>query len=60
MLDEPTTGQDRAGVERLAGLLLELRRRGRTVVLVSHDPAFVRRTCDRAVRLDGGRAASAG
>ena len=60
VLDEPTTGQDRAGVERLAGLLLELRRRGRTVVLVSHDPAFVRRTCDRAVRLDGGRAASAG
>jgi energy-coupling factor transport system ATP-binding protein len=55
VLDEPTTGQDRAGVDRLAELVADLRRRGRTVVLVSHDPAFVRRTCDRSLRLVGGR-----
>ncbi len=57
VLDEPTTGQDRAGVDRVAGLLADLRRLGRTVVVVSHDPAFVRRTCDRAVPLASGRLA---
>jgi energy-coupling factor transport system ATP-binding protein len=57
VLDEPTTGQDRAGVDRLAELLGGLRRGGRTVVLVSHDPAFVRRTCDRIFRLMEGRLA---
>jgi energy-coupling factor transport system ATP-binding protein len=55
VLDEPTTGQDRAGVELLAGLLADLRRSGRTVVVVSHHPGFVARTCERAVRLEAGR-----
>jgi len=55
VLDEPTTGQDRAGVERLVGLMGSLRERGRTLVVVSHDQRFVRTTCDRALRLDGGR-----
>jgi len=55
VLDEPTTGQDRAGVERLVALMNGLRGRGRTIVVVSHDGRFVRETCDRAVRLAGGR-----
>jgi energy-coupling factor transport system ATP-binding protein len=55
VLDEPTTGQDRAGVERLAALAARLRLEGRTLVTVCHDAAFVRRTCDRAVRLAEGR-----
>jgi energy-coupling factor transport system ATP-binding protein len=59
VLDEPTTGQDRAGVERLAGVVTEVRRGGRTLVLVSHDPAFVARTCDREVRLGSGRVVGA-
>ena len=55
VLDEPTTGQDRAGVQRLVALLRGLRAGGRTVVVVSHDEAFVRATCDRSVRLAAGR-----
>jgi len=55
VLDEPTTGQDRAGVERLVALMASLRERGRTLVVVSHDRTFVSATCDRAVRLAGGR-----
>ena len=55
VLDEPTTGQDRAGVERLVALMNGLRARARTIVVVSHDWRFVRATCDRAVRLAGGR-----
>jgi energy-coupling factor transport system ATP-binding protein len=55
VLDEPTTGQDRAGIERLVGLMARLREEGRTAVVVSHDATFVQRTCDRAVRLVEGR-----
>jgi energy-coupling factor transport system ATP-binding protein len=55
VLDEPTTGQDRAGMERLVALMGGLRALGRTLVIVSHDERFVRATCDRAVRLVEGR-----
>ncbi len=55
VLDEPTTGQDRAGLERLVALMGRLRAAGRTLVVVSHDREFVRATCDRAVRLVAGR-----
>lgn len=55
VLDEPTTGQDRAGVERLVGLMARLRDQGRTLVAVSHNRDFVKRTCDRAVQVSEGR-----
>ena len=54
VLDEPTTGQDRDGVELLTGLVTRLRDGGRTLVVVSHHTAFVRLTCDRAVQISGG------
>jgi energy-coupling factor transport system ATP-binding protein len=57
VLDEPTTGQDAAGVDRLAALVGRLRAEGRTLVVVSHHEGFVGRTCDRAVRLVAGRLA---
>lgn len=52
VLDEPTTGQDRAGVDRLAAVMGHLRAEGSTLLVVSHDPAFVRR-----VRMAAGRIA---
>lgn len=55
VLDEPTTGQDAGGIERLVALMTRLRGEGRTLVVVSHHGGFVRRTCDRAVRLVAGR-----
>ncbi len=55
VLDEPTTGQDRAGLERLVALMDRLHAAGSTLVVVSHDREFVRATCDRAVRLVAGR-----
>ena len=51
VLDEPTTGQDRAGVEALIELMGRLRAEGRTVVVVSHHVAFVTQTCGRTVRM---------
>jgi len=58
VLDEPTTGQDRAGVDRQGRVVERLRAQGRTLVLVSHDATFVRKTCDRAVRVVAGRIAA--
>lgn len=55
VLDEPTTGQDRAGVEALIELMGRLRAEGRTVVVVSHHAEFVRQTCGRTVRMFEGR-----
>lgn len=40
VFDEPTTGQDAAGLSRLAGLLDELRRQGISVIAVTHDVDF--------------------
>jgi len=59
VLDEPTTGQDRAGVELLTGLMTRVHDAGRTLVVVSHHAQFVRRTCHRAVRISGGRLVTA-
>ena len=50
VLDEPTTGQDVAGVERVRHALHEAREAGRTVIAISHDMEFV---ADR-VRAGGG------
>lgn len=55
VLDEPTTGQDRAGVEALIEVMGRLGAEGRTVVVVSHHVEFVRRTCGRRVRMFEGR-----
>ncbi|MEP7158260.1 MAG: ABC transporter ATP-binding protein, partial [Chloroflexota bacterium] len=37
VLDEPTTGQDQNGVERVMTIVRDLAEQGRTVVAVSHD-----------------------
>ncbi|MGH2627104.1 MAG: energy-coupling factor ABC transporter ATP-binding protein, partial [Anaerolineales bacterium] len=47
ILDEPTTGQDAPGIARLGRVLDELRRRGRTVILISHDMEFCAERADR-------------
>jgi len=58
LLDEPFTGLDPAAADRLAGQLLQLRERGRTLVLVSHDVERATRLADRVGELRGGRLAS--
>jgi heme exporter protein A len=58
LLDEPFTGLDPHSAERLAARLRELRARGRTIVLVSHDLARAAELADRAVVLQRGRVAA--
>ena len=60
ILDEPTTGQDRHGVDRVISIVRSLSAEGRTVIAVSHDMRFVAEAfqrvivmLDRTVVLDG-------
>lgn len=57
IFDEPTTGLDADGVERFRAVLAELRRQGRTYVLISHDLELVAEECDRLLVLEHGRLA---
>jgi len=54
-LDEPTTGLDPIGTREIKDLILELKRRGKTVFLCSHLLADVEDVCDRVAILYGGR-----
>ncbi len=54
-LDEPTIGQDGYFLETLAGLLVSLREKGLTIVIVTHDLDFAQATADRLIILDKGK-----
>lgn len=55
ILDEPTTGLDPLGSRQIKDLILELGRRGKTVLLSSHLLADVEDCVDRLVILYGGK-----
>jgi ABC-2 type transport system ATP-binding protein len=55
ILDEPTSGLDPIGTRQVKDLLLELGRRGTTILLSSHLLADVEDVCDRMVILYGGK-----
>lgn len=60
ILDEPTSGLDPLGTRQVKDLVLELRRRGKTILLSSHLLADVEDVCDRMVMLYGGKIRAAG
>ena len=51
VLDEPTTGQDAAGVARVHRIVDDLSSAGRTVIAISHDMRFVAETFARVVAM---------
>lgn len=54
LLDEPTKGLDRAAREHVAGMIEAARRDGVTVIVSTHDLAFVRCVADRvSLMFDG-------
>ncbi len=55
ILDEPTTGLDPIGTRQIKDLILELAKRGKTVLLCSHLLADVEDMCDRISILYGGK-----
>lgn len=60
ILDEPTAGLDPAATQAFHDVLRELKARGRTVVIASHDMAEVDALCDRVAILDRGRLVACG
>lgn len=55
VIDEPTTGQDRAESRKILDSLAEHHRRGRTVVIISHDMALVAEYATRVVAMREGK-----
>jgi energy-coupling factor transport system ATP-binding protein len=55
VLDEPTTGQDARGVDRVERIVADLAAAGRTVVAISHDMRFVAEAFGRVVVMRDGR-----
>ncbi|OQA03825.1 MAG: Fluoroquinolones export ATP-binding protein [Planctomycetes bacterium ADurb.Bin401] len=54
ILDEPTSGLDPIGTRQIKDLIVELARRGKTVLLSSHLLADAEEVCDRVAILYGG------
>ena len=55
LIDEVLAVGDARFAAKCYDALSEIKRRGRTIVFVSHDPIQVRRFCDRVLWLEGGR-----
>jgi len=54
ILDEPMSGLDPVGTDVMREVMLDLRRRGATIVLSSHQMDTVERLCDRVVLINRG------
>jgi heme ABC exporter ATP-binding subunit CcmA len=55
LLDEPTTGLDLEGVERLLAAVKEEASRGAIVIFVTHDAAVAEKIASQRLRLERGR-----
>jgi heme exporter protein A len=56
LLDEPTTGLDKSGVETLLGVVRSEAKRGAIVIVVTHDEAFAGDVGDERLLLEAGTA----
>ncbi|HSL46112.1 MAG TPA: ABC transporter ATP-binding protein [Anaerolineales bacterium] len=55
VFDEPTTGQDAANVARIANVIAELRKRGKTVITITHDIDFCAENFERVIAMSQGQ-----
>lgn len=60
LLDEPTRGLNKNHKNHLAAYLRQIRNKGKSVVLVTHDMEFVAETCDRVAIMFEGEIAQMG
>jgi energy-coupling factor transport system ATP-binding protein len=54
VLDEPTTGQDARGIERVQRVVADVAAEGRTVIAISHDMRFVAESFERVAVMGAG------
>ncbi len=55
ILDEPTTGLDPVGIRFFCELILDLKKKGKTILLTSHLLTQVEETCDHIAILEKGK-----
>jgi energy-coupling factor transport system ATP-binding protein len=55
IFDEPTTGQDAATIARIARVIAGLRRRGKTVITITHDIDFCAENFERVIAMSQGK-----
>lgn len=55
IFDEPTTGQDAVNVARIAHVIAELRKRGKTVITITHDIDFCAENFERVIAMSQGK-----
>ena len=55
VLDEPTTGQDSSGVERIGQIVDQLKKQGKTVITITHDIDFCAEYFERVVVMAAGQ-----
>lgn len=60
VVDEPTTGQDWAGVQSIMALIGQLNRAGTTIVMITHDMDVVAHHARRVIVMNDGRIAADG
>ena len=54
MLDEPASGVNPTMLKKIGGLLLKLKRQGKTILFIEHDMEFVMNIADKVVVMDYG------
>lgn len=55
ILDEPTSGLDLKHMEQVAELIRNLKQRGKTILVVTHDAELIRCCCDGVIALAQGK-----
>ena len=55
IFDEPTTGQDAVNIARIASVIAELRKRGKTVITITHDIDFCAENFERVIAMSQGK-----
>lgn len=55
ILDEPMNGLDNRGVSEIRELLLNLKSKGKTIFIASHNPEDIRQLCDTVCEMDCGK-----
>ena len=52
IFDEPTSGLDYKNMESVAGILRTLSKRGKAILVISHDNELLMKICSRVIRVD--------
>ena len=60
LLDEPTAGVSPKMTSQVADLIQQLKKAGKTVIIIEHDLPFIQKICDRVIVLDVGEVALEG